>query len=345
MTNFVLALGLLAVALIAVVLRKTYSYVPARELKRRAASHDPLAAKLYEAVAYGESLRGLLWLLIVLPSAGGFIVLARIAPVWLSVLTVVLLLWMAFSWLPASRLTKFGTKLTLLLTPLLAWLLSYLHTTLSRIMHLVGKRYTAQPHTKLYERDDVLKLINQQQSQHDSRLSSEELAIIQHVLTFADKTVRDALTPRGTVRTVHANETVGPILIDELHQTGLDHVLVQDSPNAEIVGTLAVHELGIHSSGRVRDIMDRTVYFVHESDSLSQALHAFFITNHPLFVVTNSFEEYVGVITVQNILEQLIGHIPGEDFDQYANLQAVAARHPRSGRAKKTADFDAEVIE
>ncbi|MEO7364316.1 MAG: CBS domain-containing protein, partial [Candidatus Saccharimonadales bacterium] len=120
---------------------------------------------------------------------------------------------------------------------------------------------------------------------------------------------------------------------------------VQDSPKSEIVGTLAVRGLGIHSSGRVRDIMEHTVYYVHESDSLSQALHAFFATNHPLFVVTNSFEEYVGVITVQTILKQLIGHVPGEDFDQYADRELVAARHPRPRRGKKTDDMPTEVIE
>jgi CBS domain containing-hemolysin-like protein len=345
MTSFIIACILLILALAGVAIRKTYYYLPFTELKRRAAHHDKLAAKLYEAVAYEGSLRGLLWLFIAATSAGGFILLARQAPVWLSMITVIALLWAAFSWLPASRVTTFGARLTIMVTPLISWLLSYLHPLINRLVGLVGKRYTAPAHTGLYERNDLLQLIDQQQLQADSRLSVEELEIVKHVLSFPDLSVRDALTPRGTVRTVHANETVGPILIDELHQTTIDHVLVQDSPNAEIVGTLAVHELGIHSSGRVRDIMDHTVYYLHESDSLSQALHAFFVTNHPLFVVTNSFEEYVGIVTVQNILQQLIGHVPGENFDQYADLQAVAARHPRSHRTKKTADLPAEVIE
>jgi CBS domain containing-hemolysin-like protein len=220
---------------------------------------------------------------------------------------------------------------------------------MSRLVRLVSKRYSAPVHTGIYERDDLLQLVEQQQQQGDSRLSVEELEIIRHVLSFPDFTVRDVMTPRGDVRTVHANETVGPILINELHQTGLEHVLVQDSPHGQIVGTLAVHELGIHSDGQVRDLMESTVYFVHENDSLSEALHAFFVTNHPLFVVTNSFEEYVGIITVQSILGQLLGHIPGDDFDQYADLAAVAARHPRSRSSKKnlknTDDIDAEVIE
>lgn len=345
MTSIIIAVLLYAVALAGVTVRKTYYNLPLTELKRRASQHDALAASLYRAAAYQGSLRGLTWLWIVLPSAAGFILLAREAPLWLSLVVGIVLLWVIFSWLPASRLSSFGIRLTTLVTPLVSWLLSYLHPFLSRLVGLVGRRYSAPVHTGLFERDDLLHLLDQQQLQGDSRLTDEELGIVKHVLSFSDFKVRDVLSPRGDVRTVHANETIGPILIDELHQTGLEHVPVQDSPNAQIVGTLAIHELGIHSSGRVRDVMDPTVYYVHENDNLSDALHAFFVTNHPLFIVTNSFEEYVGIITVQNIIHQLIGHIPGDDFDQYANLQAVASRHPRSRRSKKPDDPPPEVIE
>ncbi len=345
MTSLIFAMLLLGLALGGVVVRKTYYYLPLAELRRRAAKHDPFAARLYRAAAYEGSLRGLLWLFIALTSAGGFILLARQAPIWLSLIAVVGLLWAAFSWLPASRVTAVGAHITTLVTPTISWLLGYLHPLLGRSVSLASKRYSAPAQTGLYERDDLLGLLERQQQQGDSRLSVEELEIVRHVLSFSDHMVRDVLTPRGDVRTVHANETIGPILIDELHQTGLEHVLVQDSPGAEIVGTLATRGLGIHSSGRVRDIMDPTVYYLHESDRLSQALHAFFVTNHPLFVVTNSFEEYVGTITIQTILRELIGHIPGDSFDQYADLQVVASRHPRSRRSKKTDDLDFEVIE
>ena len=344
MTSFIIAITLLGLAIAGVAIRKTYAYIPLPELKRRAQQHDAFAAKLYRAAAYEGSLRGLLWLFIAGTSAGGFVLLAREAPVWLSFITVVALLWVAFSWLPASRVTSVGSRMTALVTPVLSWLLGYLHPLMSTLARLMRRSSVAPVHTGLFERDDLLELLRRQQRQVDSRLSVEELSIVEHVLTFGDHHVRDVVTPRGSVRTVHANETVGPILIDELHQTGLEHIIVQDSPNAEIVGTLAIHELGLHSSGRVRDVMDATVYYVHESDNLSDALHAFFVTNHPLFIVTNSFEEYVGVLTVANLLRQLLGHVPGEAFDQYADLQAVAGRHLKTRRTKKTDGITPEVL-
>ena len=95
MTNYILAIILLMLALAGVVIRKTYFYIPPRELKRRAEKHDEVAAQLYRAVAYGNSLRSLLWLYIGLVSAASLIVLARQLPVWVSILIVGPLLWIA----------------------------------------------------------------------------------------------------------------------------------------------------------------------------------------------------------------------------------------------------------
>ena len=337
MTSFLLALLLLLVALGGVVVRKTYYYLPARELKRRAERHDPLATKLYTAVSYGSSLRVLLLVLIALSSAAGFVLLARIAPIWLSFVAVVALLWMAYSWLPATRVTTVGARLTTLVSPALTWLLNYLHPILSRGARVAEKRYS-EVHTGLFERGDLLELIERQQRQSDSRVSEEELEIAKRALSFDNYTVRDILTSRKSIKTVLADDTIGPILIDELHQSGQDFVLVRESAKGAVVGTLEFKHLDLHSSGHVRDVMDSTIYYVHENDSLSEALHAFFVTNHPLFVVVNSFEEYVGVISVESLLRQLFGHLPGDDFDQYADIAAVAARHPRVKKSKKPDD-------
>lgn len=347
--DLIFAIILLLLAICGVVVRKTYYYIPVRELKRQAERHDPLAVRLYPAVAYGSSLRALLWLFIALTSAGGFVLLARTAPIWLSLLTVISLLWAAFSWLPASRITKVGAHLTAFVSPSIVRILNYLHPVLSRAASVAERRYSAPIHTGMFERDDLLRMIEQQQSQVDSRLSAEELEIAKRALSFSDYKVSDITIPRKEIKTVSPDETIGPILIDELHKTDQSFVLVREGSKSPIVGSLAIEQLGLSSKGRVREVMNPTVYYVHENDSLSEALHAFIVTNHPLFIVVNSFEEYVGVVTIENILQQLLGHVPGDEFDQYADIAAVASRHPRVKKTKKSAETpvktDEKVVE
>jgi CBS domain containing-hemolysin-like protein len=349
MTSTILAILLLGLALAGIVVRKTYYYVPARELKRRAEKHDPVAGQLYRAVAYGNSLRSLLWLYVGLTSAASLVLLARQLPIWVSLLIVGPLLWIAFSLIPATRMTRLGERLTMIVTPLIAWLLNYFHPLLNRGADVIERRYVAKDRTKLYEREDLLELIERQQWQTDSRLSDEELEIIKRAIRFGEHHVVDILVPRKQVKTVLASDTLGPVLINELHQTGQDYVLVQDKKKGKYVGTLAIKTLGIQTTGKVQDVMAPTVYYLHEQDSLSDALHAFFVTNRPVFVVLNSFEEHVGIITMENILHQLLGHIPGDDFDEFASATAVAARHARRDKsqpAKETpVKTDDEVVE
>ncbi|HVX57700.1 MAG TPA: CBS domain-containing protein [Candidatus Saccharimonadales bacterium] len=341
MSNIVYAVISLLLCLGGVVVRKTYFRLPLRELKRRAEHHDTAAQAMYRAVAYGNSLRSLLWLYIGLTAALGLILLAREIHIWISLFIVGPLLWIAFSLIPASRTTRIGTWLTVTVTPVVAWLLNYVHPWLDRAARTVEHRYAAPRHTQLYERDDLVRLLERQQHQEDSRFTPEQLEIAIRALGFDDRLVADVMTPRKKIKTVLADDTIGPILIDELHKSGQAEALVRDKAKGPFVGTLKFSRLGIDSTGHVRDLMDPTVYYVHENDTLAEALHAFFVTNHPVFVVINSAEEYVGVIRVEDMVRQLVGHIPGDDFDQYADAAAVAARHS----AARSVQTDEKVVE
>ena len=338
MNDLTWALVLLALAVGGMVVKKTYFYLPLQELKRQAEHNDPVASKLFRAAAFGNSLRGLLWLYIGLTSAASLVLLARFLPIWVSLLIVGPLLWVTFSLIPSGRVTSVGVRLTTLVTPLIAWLLNYLHPVLNRGADKLQKRYTAANHTKLYERDDLLELIEKQQSQADNRVSEEELEIARRALSFGDHKVADLLTPRKQIKTVLADDTIGPILIDEVHKSGQGYVLVSETKKGPVIGSLAVSKLNLQSKGKVRDLMDGTVYYLNENDSLSEALHAFFTTNHPVFVVVNSFEEYLGIISIESIIKHLMGHMPGSDFDQYSSLLAVAGRHPQKPAKDTGAD-------
>jgi CBS domain containing-hemolysin-like protein len=224
-------------------------------------------------------------------------------------------------------------------TPIVLWLLNYLHPVLSRGAGSVEKRTTIRNHTDIYERDDLIALIESQQHQAGNRISEEELEIARRALSFNEFRVADVLIPRKQVKSLLADDAVGPILIDEFHKSGQEYAVVRDKSRGPITGILEYARLGIKSTGQVSDLMNPTVYYVHENDVLGDALHAFFVTNCPVFAVVNSFEEYTGLVSVENIVRQLLGHVPGDDFDQYADPAAVAARH---AKVKITKSSDVE---
>lgn len=324
MIAFVLALVLLVISLLGIALRKVYYYLPGQELKRQAESGSSLARSLWPAVAYGPSLGLFLWVWIGLAAAGGFILLVKVAPWELALVAVAGIIWLAFAWFPARiKLTGLEARLAKWCTPMVAQALHYVQPLLAPF----GKKTPQPEHTNLFESADLLELLERQQEQADNRIAPAELDRAKRALTAHHYKVGDVLTSRQDVKTVSDADTVGLVLLDELHASGQSSFPVRAGRTDKFVGTLYLHDLGLKTEGRVKDYMQPGIRYLHEDDSLDQALQAFYKTRQQSFVVINSFEEYVGIVTLEAIIAQLSGEATSNDFDQHHDPAAVAAKH------------------
>jgi CBS domain containing-hemolysin-like protein len=326
MVDLILAILFLSVAAVAVIIQKTYFYIPARELKRQAAHHVPLATVLWRAVAYGMALRILLWAFIAVGAGVGLVLLDHLMPMIIAMIIVAILLIYTFAWLPNTRLTSIGGRLTVGVTPAVVWLLEHSTVVLARLQQVL-RRHIIAGHTGLYERADLVELLETQKAQPDNRISTEDLTMAQAVLVFDTKQVRDVLTPRRVVKAVSEDESIGPVVMDDLHKSGFSRFPVFSGSHDNIVGVLYLRDLvRTKASGAARQHMHHQVCYVHEDQSLGEALRAILKTHQQLFVVVNSFEEYVGIITLEDVLEEVIGQQIMDEFDQYEDLRAVATR-------------------
>ena len=79
--------------------------------------------------------------------------------------------------------------------------------------------------------------------------------------------------------------------------------------------------------------MDEEVCFIHEDQDLSHALKAFIKTEKLLFIVVNSYRETVGVLTLEDVIESMIGQKINDEFEQHTDLRAVAAKNIRANNS------------
>lgn len=330
--------------LVAIGLTRTFAQLPPKELKRRARQGDQLADMLYRAASYGVSLQVLLWAMVAVFAALSFTLLAIGLEPWFAFFVIAFLIWLGFLWLPAGELTRWGATMARYAAPALAWLLNYLHPLLERVGDFAFRHRHFQVRTKLYEKEDLVELLDYQIKQSDNRISKADIELVQSALQYGDKQVADILVPVRVVTTVSSAEPIGPKLMDELYKSGHSRFPVIDAEADAIVGTLYLRDLvGKDKKGHVRDVMRAQVYYVHEDFTLQQALHAFIKTKHHLFIVVNSFEEFVGIVTIEDILEQVLGKQIVDEFDQYDDMRAVAAKdaaadHAARKKAKQTVD-------
>lgn len=178
----------------------------------------------------------------------------------------------------------------------------------------------------MYQKDDLLELLDKQNGQLDNRITSDELDFARHALLFEEKVVRDIMTPRRVVKMVKVGDSVGPVLMNELHKSGFSRFPVYEGKQDHMVGTLFLRSLiEKKAAGKVKDLMSKKVYYVNENQALGHVLNAFLKTKHHLFIVVNEFEEISGVITIEDVIEQLIGRKIVDEFDKYDDLREVAA--------------------
>lgn len=169
-------------------------------------------------------------------------------------------------------------------------------------------------------------------------LSADEQRLIISSLSFETKLVGDIMTPKSVVDTVSQSELLGPLVLDGLHKTGHSRFPVINGDIDHVVGILHLRDVLTvdgtrkHTS-RVDSAMSKNVYYIREDHNLDQALSAFLKTHHHLFVVINEFRETVGIVTLEDTLEALLGRKIIDEFDAHDDMRAVAARQAASRTA------------
>jgi CBS domain containing-hemolysin-like protein len=323
MIGLLFALLCLLVAATVAVMRKSYAYVPRHEIKRRAEENDPLATTLYRSVAYGDSLNLLLVSLLVALSGIGTVLLVQNLSLFASIILAVVIFGLVYVWLPARPVSSFGLKLTARLTPLIAGVLNKTFPVLNRLSSMVYKQQLGTNHTGVFERADLLSLIDKQGSQTDSRINQIELDRVKNTLLFDDHLVGDLVQPVSAFKVLLVSDIIGPILINELHENPDGFALVREAHDGPVVGTIAAEDVSIRSSGTVQNVMKTDLRYLHENDSLTRALQAMIKTNEHGFLVIDNQATCLGVLRSNDVIRTLMGDLNAESDIDYSDPRAV----------------------
>ena len=139
--------------------------------------------------------------------------------------------------------------------------------------------------------------------------ASEEMAIISGVVQFGDKTARDTMTPRNDVFSL--NEALPPLEIARLlAQAAYSRVpIFRESPD-NIVGMIHAFDVLRVAGERMPPL--RPVAFAAETKPASELLFEMLRARRHLAVVRNEQNMLSGIVTLEDLLEELVGDIRDE---------------------------------
>lgn len=214
--------------------------------------------------------------------------------------------------LPKSIGKKQPQKIILSCAPLLAFLmkvLSPLARFLTWIGHSVNKHSKADAPVSVTE-EELHDIIDEMVE--EGTLDENQSDLISSALEFGDLTAESILTPRVDISAIDIEDDPNEILAFIKEQTH-SRIPVYEGSIDNIIGVLQIRKYlkSYLQTGKVPDIratMDR-VYYAHQSTEIHELLPQMSKQKLNMAVITDSYGGTLGIITVEDILEELVGEI------------------------------------
>lgn len=146
-----------------------------------------------------------------------------------------------------------------------------------------------------------------------------EKEFIHSVFDFADTSVREVLTPRTEIHALEVQTSCADAL-HEMIASGFSRMPVYEEDLERIIGIVHIKELlRAQEQGQTASLRDflHPVYFVPDSMQISHLLRELQVRRAHMAVVVNEFGTVIGLATIEDVLEEIVGEIRDEfDVDE-----------------------------
>lgn len=168
------------------------------------------------------------------------------------------------------------------------------------------------------------------QSADSGEIQEENYEIIKNAFDFTDHSAKQIMVPRQNILSIDIEDPIEE-LIDIIMESGYSRIPVYEDSIDQIIGILYTKEIirefvkrkGNLTHDDLRELM-REAFFVVGSKKISDLLKIFQQKKQHLAVVIDEFGGTEGIITLEDILEELVGEIQDEEDDEELIVDEVA---------------------
>lgn len=216
---------------------------------------------------------------------------------------------------PNKLLTIFS--LPAYLCYIVLWPISRLSTFLSRVLlRLFGVRMVGEEEDEGFSKVDLDNLVQTSiaQAKDDDEID-DEVKIFQNALDFPDTKVRDCMVPRTEIKAVPTTCPL-PDLMQMFIENGLSKIVVYEGDIDHVVGYIHSSEM-FRSPSNWRDHVSK-MPFVPETMPAQKLMRTFMQQKKSLAVVVDEFGGTSGIVSMEDIVEDIFGDIEDEhDSEKY----------------------------
>ncbi len=175
-------------------------------------------------------------------------------------------------------------------------------------------------------------------------MDADALTIIEGALAASETRVSDVMIPRAQMDVIDVDDPMDEILPFVI-ETAHSRFPVIDGDRDKILGILLAKDLlriHLEENFDLRDWL-RPAVFIPESKRLNVLLREFRVSRNHMAIVVNEYGGVAGLVTIEDVLEQIVGDIEDEyDFDEaHDNIRLDSSGRYRVKARTEIEDFNA----
>ena len=225
------------------------------------------------------------------------------------------------------------------LQPILILPLIWICTLMAPISRVLGivVRYTLRPSNKLTDSDEEILLLAEK-SAKEGTLTSNERDMINNALNLDELLVSEIMTPRTVVQVFDGQETVTSLL-QKHKDIPFARIPIYEEQTENISGIVRRRDLltaiaDDRGNVLIEELANEAI-FVPDNAAASDALQTFLKYHQQLAIAVDEFGSMSGVITMEDVIEQIIGQEIFEDDDPAIDMRELARRRQFAEKHKQ----------
>ncbi len=314
---YLIALSLIVISALCSGLTLGYFTLDKAALRRQAAAGRRAARPQHPPRTHGHRLRTTLLLTNVLVNTTLSVLLSSIASGIVATIAATSLIFIFGEIIPQAVLSRFALRFGSMFAPFvraLMWLTSPVSFPVSYILdRALGEEMPA-----LYSHHELMELISEHEDSEHSIIDADEERIVHGALRFSHTTVREVMTPKELVTSFDIERRLTDEFFNEANQHGYSRYPVYSGNPDNIVGLLYTKDLIIEDEHiaikDTEEAFDKNMLIVRPSAMLDDVLGQMLKKKQHLSIVKNRNGNFLGVISLEDIIEEIIQHeIEDED--------------------------------
>lgn len=177
------------------------------------------------------------------------------------------------------------------------------------ITRIFGVSIDDHQKNNMFSKVDIEDIIDNSTDFSSSAKSAQELKIFQNAMDFSSIKLRECIIPRNKILAVPVNETIENVR-KMFVETGHSNLLVYKENVDDIIGYVNIKDI-FKNPQKLRNIM-RQILVVPETMSAKKLFGRLIKNNRSIAVVVDEFGSTCGIVTVEDILEEIFGEFEDE---------------------------------